>query len=135
MTLRLESAQQTRHGCTKFDPEWCKFRSVRNLHDIPSDTSRSEDLSRILQQKVAQVNSGFPATTIHPHLTSEPVLCCKLQRGDQSACSIATSEANFKVACSKQQCTGVAQITELITDQEGSQECNGAMTTTVSTGT
>ena len=35
----------------KFDSEWCKFRFIRNLYIIPSDTSRLEELSRILQQK------------------------------------------------------------------------------------
>ena len=37
----------------KFDSEWCKFRFIRNLYIIPSDTSRLEGLIRILQQKVA----------------------------------------------------------------------------------
>ena len=37
----------------KFDPEWCKFRFIRNLYIIPPDTSRLEELSRILQQQVA----------------------------------------------------------------------------------
>ena len=37
----------------RFDPEWCKFRFIRNLYIIPPDTSRLEELSRILQQKVA----------------------------------------------------------------------------------
>ena len=37
----------------KFDPEWCMFRLIRNLYIIPPDTSQLEELSRILQQKVA----------------------------------------------------------------------------------
>ena len=37
----------------KFDPEWCEFRFVSEHYIIPSDTSQLEELSRILQQKVA----------------------------------------------------------------------------------